>query len=141
MNLEASARTFAIASVDCCAFDTGKEGKRWITTIDKPKTILPAYETLQPYRRNLFSGQGCGNWRRYRGSGRASLRGRGNFWVGVHRLEVLDAKREAVVFALGDRDGQRLVKRSRAVYWNAEHTYRAVSTISKRYEKKGAAPY
>lgn len=55
--------------------------------------------------------------------------------------KVLDAKREAVVLALGARDGRRLIKKSRAVYWDAEHTYRAVCTISKRYEKKGYAPY
>ena len=55
--------------------------------------------------------------------------------------KVLDAKREAVVVALGARDGRRLVKKSRAVYWDAEHTYRAVCTISKRYEKKGSEPY
>jgi hypothetical protein len=55
--------------------------------------------------------------------------------------KALDAKREAVVLALGSRDGKRLVKKSRAVYWDAEHTYRAVCTISKRYEKKGSVPY
>jgi len=55
--------------------------------------------------------------------------------------KALDAKREAIVLALSARDGKRLVKKSRAVYWDAEHTYRAVCTISKRYEKKGHAPY
>ena len=36
--------------------------------------------------------------------------------------KVLDAKREAVVLALGARDGRRLIKKSRAVYWDADHT-------------------
>jgi hypothetical protein len=52
--------------------------------------------------------------------------------------KALDAKREAVALALGARDARRLVKKSRAVYWDAGHTYRAVCTISKRYERKGS---
>ncbi len=55
--------------------------------------------------------------------------------------KLLDTKREAVALALGARDGKRLIKKSRAVYWDAAHNFRAVCTISKRYEKKGAAPY
>jgi hypothetical protein len=55
--------------------------------------------------------------------------------------KALDAKRETVMVALGVRDGKRLIKKSRAVYWDSTHAYRAVCTISKRYEKRGATPY
>jgi hypothetical protein len=55
--------------------------------------------------------------------------------------KALDAKREAVALALGARNGKRLIKRSRAVYWDAGHTFRAVCTISKRYERRGSVPY
>jgi hypothetical protein len=42
---------------------------------------------------------------------------------------------------LGGRDGKRLIKKSRAVYWDSAHTFRAVCTISKRYDRKGSVPY
>jgi hypothetical protein len=45
--------------------------------------------------------------------------------------QVLDAKREKALQALAQRDGKRLVKRSRALYWDTSHTYRAACTISK----------
>ena len=50
--------------------------------------------------------------------------------------EVLQRKRELILNALARRDGKRLVKRSRALYSDAAHAYRAVCTISKRYPKK-----
>jgi hypothetical protein len=54
---------------------------------------------------------------------------------------VIQAIREAIISALGARDGKRLIKRSRALYWDADHTYRVACTVSKRYEKRGATPY
>jgi hypothetical protein len=55
--------------------------------------------------------------------------------------DVIQANREAIISALGARDGKRLIRRSRALYWDAEHTYRVVCTVSKRYTKKGTTPY
>jgi hypothetical protein len=54
---------------------------------------------------------------------------------------LLQAKRDEILAALAVRDGKRLIKRSRALYWDADHRYRAVCTISKRYTKKGQIPY
>lgn len=54
---------------------------------------------------------------------------------------VIQARREAIISALRARDGKRLIKRSRALYWDADHSYRVVCTVSKRYTKKGAPPY
>jgi hypothetical protein len=54
---------------------------------------------------------------------------------------VLQAKRDAVIQALGEREGRKLIRRSRALYWDADHAYRVACTISKRYTKKGTTPY
>jgi hypothetical protein len=54
---------------------------------------------------------------------------------------VLQSNRDAVIRALGNRDGKKLIRRSRAMYWDADHTYRVVCTVSKRYTQKGATPY
>jgi hypothetical protein len=54
---------------------------------------------------------------------------------------VIQANRDAIIRALGDRDSKKLVRRSRALYWDADHQYRVVRTVSKRYMKKGATPY
>lgn len=64
----------------------------------------------------------------------------GSGWV-FTPSHLIDAKRDAILNALALRDGKRLIKRSRALYWDASHTYRAVCTISKRYTKKGQPPY
>lgn len=55
--------------------------------------------------------------------------------------DVIQATRDAIISALGARDGKPLIKRSRALYWDADHTYRVVCTVSKRYTKRGATPY
>lgn len=52
--------------------------------------------------------------------------------------KVLQARRESIIAALGKREGANLIKRSRALYWNASHTVRAACTLSKRYERKNA---
>lgn len=55
--------------------------------------------------------------------------------------DVIQATRDAVMNTLGARDGKRLIKRSRAQYWDADHAYRVVCTVSKRYTKRGSTPY
>jgi hypothetical protein len=54
---------------------------------------------------------------------------------------LLQAKRDNILSALGARDGRKLIKRSRALYWDASHSYRVACSISKRYTKKGQTPY
>lgn len=54
---------------------------------------------------------------------------------------IIQAKRDSIVQSLGTRDGKKLIKRSRALYWDADHSYRVVCTVSKRYTRKGSAPY
>ena len=54
---------------------------------------------------------------------------------------LLAAKRDKIVAALGKELGQPLIKKSRALFWSADHSLRAVCTVSKRYTKKGATPY
>jgi hypothetical protein len=53
---------------------------------------------------------------------------------------LLQEKRELIVDALNDREGVNLIKRSRALYWDAGHTIRVACTISKRYTKR-SYPY
>jgi hypothetical protein len=53
----------------------------------------------------------------------------------------LQAKREAIVAALAQRDAMPLIKKSRALYWSPDHSERAAFTISKRYTRKGGPQY
>jgi hypothetical protein len=46
---------------------------------------------------------------------------------------VLDAKRAEIVDAVAKKIGTKLIKKSRALFWDAEHKKRVGCTISKRY--------
>jgi hypothetical protein len=54
---------------------------------------------------------------------------------------LLQAKRELIVDSLGRREEVNLIKRTRALYWDASHTVRVVCTVSKRYTKRSSYPY
>jgi hypothetical protein len=54
---------------------------------------------------------------------------------------LLQQKRDQIVAALGHRTGTTFIKRSRALFWDANHSERLVCTLSKRYTKKGKSPY
>ncbi|HEY7808987.1 MAG TPA: hypothetical protein VIA98_01250 [Allosphingosinicella sp.] len=54
---------------------------------------------------------------------------------------ILQAKRLAIISALGEREGAHLIQKSRAQYWNASRDVRSVCSISKRYEGKNQNPY
>jgi len=54
--------------------------------------------------------------------------------------QILADRRSRILASLDRRDETKLIKRSRALYWDASHTYRVACTISKRYNK-GAAAY
>lgn len=53
---------------------------------------------------------------------------------------VLDAKRAKIIDAMTKKVGSRLIKKSRALYWDAAHEKRVACSVSKRYAK-GAYPY
>jgi hypothetical protein len=49
---------------------------------------------------------------------------------------LLEEKRDKIVAAVAAAMGTPLIKKSRALYWNSEHTARAGITISKRYHDR-----
>jgi len=48
---------------------------------------------------------------------------------------VLDSKRSEIVDAVGNKIGVKLIKKSRALFWDAPHEKRIACSISKRYPK------
>jgi hypothetical protein len=54
---------------------------------------------------------------------------------------ILQAKRDEIIRALSHRERTTLIKKSRALYWSADHEKRAAFTISKRYVRKGGPHY
>ena len=54
---------------------------------------------------------------------------------------LLQAKRAKIIAALARREETSLIKRSRALYWNAAHDVRVACTISKRYMKSSDSRY
>jgi hypothetical protein len=56
-------------------------------------------------------------------------------------IAVLDAKRSEIVNAMSDRLSVKLIKKSRALFWDAPHDVRIACSISKRYTKRSANPY
>ena len=54
---------------------------------------------------------------------------------------LLQAKREKIIKAFGDSRNATLIKKSRALYWDAAHELRLACSISKRYLKRQAYPY
>jgi len=54
---------------------------------------------------------------------------------------LLQAKRDAIFSAIERKLGAKLIKKSRALYWDAEHRSRVACTISKRYERSPAYQY
>ena len=54
---------------------------------------------------------------------------------------LMQAKRDQIVTAFSTKAGTKLVRKSRALYWDAGHSVRVACTVSKRYTKKGSTPY
>jgi hypothetical protein len=54
--------------------------------------------------------------------------------------KLIQEKREAIAQAFGDSQFTKLIKKTRATYWDATHTKRIVCTVSKRYVD-AAVPY
>lgn len=55
--------------------------------------------------------------------------------------KLLQTKRDQIVAGVARRLGIKLVRKSRALFWDAGHLVRVACTVSKRYTKKAAAPY
>jgi hypothetical protein len=58
---------------------------------------------------------------------------------GFTELNLIEAKREAIMRALGERENSKLIQKRGALYCNAEENIRVVCAISKRYAT--GAPY
>lgn len=54
---------------------------------------------------------------------------------------LLQEKRDLIIDAIGHREDVNLIKRTRALYWDAGHKVRVACTISKRYTKRRGYPY
>jgi hypothetical protein len=55
--------------------------------------------------------------------------------------EILKAKREQLIAALERKFGTKLVRKTRAMYWDAEHQHPTVFTLSKRYDRSAIPTY
>jgi hypothetical protein len=55
--------------------------------------------------------------------------------------ELLQRKRDEIVEAMSRRLSVPLIKKSRALFWTADHSRRVACTISKRYIKRSSYPY
>jgi len=56
-------------------------------------------------------------------------------------VDLLDAKRARIVEAMSIKTGTKLIRKSRALFWNTTHDVRVVCSISKRYTKRSSEPY
>jgi hypothetical protein len=54
---------------------------------------------------------------------------------------LLDRKRGQIIDAMGTKLGTKLIKKSRALFWDANHENRIACSVSKRYTKRGSYPY
>ncbi|WP_342106102.1 hypothetical protein [Methylobacterium sp. SI9] len=54
---------------------------------------------------------------------------------------LLQRKRESIITAVGRDHGAPLIRKSRALFWSADHEVRAACTVSKRYLKRNSYPY
>jgi hypothetical protein len=63
-----------------------------------------------------------------------------NGWEFTSPKEI-QAKREQIIAAISAREDVPLVRRTRALYWNAQHGVRVACAVSKRYKGKGQYAY
>jgi|GEM_PF-112378 len=54
---------------------------------------------------------------------------------------LLQQKRDEIIKTMSRHVGAPLIKKSRALYWSADHSKRIACTISKRYMKRASYPY
>jgi hypothetical protein len=56
-------------------------------------------------------------------------------------IAILDQKRAQIVNAVAAKIGAALIKKSRALFWDASHEKRVACTVSKQYVKRASTPY
>jgi len=56
-------------------------------------------------------------------------------------VDLLDSKRARIIDALSANTGAKLIRKSRALFWDTTHGIRVVCSISKRYTKRSSEPY
>jgi hypothetical protein len=71
------------------------------------------------------------------GAAAAQVSGRWEFTEPV----LLQNKRDQIIKAMSRNMGAPLIKKSRALFWSADHSKRIACTISKRYLKRASYPY
>lgn len=54
---------------------------------------------------------------------------------------LLQKKRESIIAAVGRERGAPLIRKSRALFWSADHEVRVACSVSKRYLKRNSYPY
>jgi len=54
---------------------------------------------------------------------------------------LLDRKRGEIISAITVKVGTKLIRKSRALYWDAAHEKRVACSVSKRYTKRASYPY
>jgi hypothetical protein len=54
---------------------------------------------------------------------------------------LLDQKRGQIVDAVAEKIQSKLIKKSRALFWDSTHEKRVACAVSKRYTKRGSNPY
>lgn len=64
----------------------------------------------------------------------------GSGWVFTDP-SLMQEKRELIVSAFARTRGLNLIRRSRALHWNADHSFRTACAVSKRYKKGGGVAY
>jgi hypothetical protein len=53
----------------------------------------------------------------------------------------IQVKRDQIVAAFAGKHHKKLIRTSRAVYWDADHSFRVVCTVSKRYSRRPSETY
>jgi hypothetical protein len=56
-------------------------------------------------------------------------------------IGLLDSKRAKIIDAMSTKMATKLIRRSRALFWDTTHDVRVVCSISKRYMKRSSEPY
>ena len=54
---------------------------------------------------------------------------------------LMQDKRNQIMNAFAKRHGEKLIRRSIALYWNSDHNFRTACTVSKRYTRNASVPY
>jgi hypothetical protein len=54
---------------------------------------------------------------------------------------LMQEKRNQIISAFAKQHGEKLIRRSRALYWNSDHSFRTACAVSKRYTRNANVAY